>query len=202
MKSKEIKPNPKIRILKKAAELFYLRGFPNTHIGDIIEESKTYKKSFYQYFRDKNHLAEEYLDFHEDRILRNSRRLSEKFDTYEDFIKYWMSFNRKLFQGTRFAGCPFANFAIQTLGDKFLFRERIHKFIKNWEKVLYEYLYRLQTQGRIPENANLKKMAQKIILIYEGGVHTYLMSDDISYLDLAEEEILGINRIYKEEHLI
>lgn len=197
MKSKELKPNPKIRILKKAAELFYLRGFPNTHIGDIILESKTYKKSFYQYFRDKNHLAEEYLDFHENRILRNSKRLSEKFETYEDFIKYWMSFNRKLFQGTRFAGCPFANFAIQTLGDKYLFRERIHKFVKNWETVLYEYLFRLQKIGKIPPNANLKKMAQKIILIYEGGVHTYLMSDDISYLDLAEEEILGINQANK-----
>jgi AcrR family transcriptional regulator len=187
-----VKPNPKKRIIKKAAELFYLRGFPNTHVGDIIEESNTYKKSFYQYFRDKNHLAEEYLNFQEDRILRNSRKLSYRFENYHEFIRYWMSFNRKLFQGPRFAGCPFANFAIQTLGDKNLFQLRVHNFVKNWENVFYEFLERLRNAGKIPQDSNLHRISKKIILIYEGGIHTYLMSQDMSYLDLAEEEMLDI----------
>lgn len=193
-----MKLKPKKRIIKKAAELFYLRGFPNTHVGDIIEESHTYKKSFYQYFRDKNDLALEYLNFQEERILRNSRKLSEKFDSLDEFIVHWMNFNRKLFQGLRFAGCPFANFSIQTLRDKHLFEERIQSFVKNWEETLIVFIKRLQSDGKLNPYSDPGKIAKKIILIYEGSVHTFLMSKDMSYLDLAEEEMLQISKFNEQ----
>lgn len=187
-----MKLKPKKRIIKKAGELFYLKGFPNTHIADIMEESGTYKKSFYRYFRDKNDLAMEYLDFQEDRILRNTRKLSKKFNSYEDFIHYWMRFNRKLFQGPRFAGCPFANFALQTLNDKSNFHKRIHEFMKKWENVLVDFLRRLQEEGSIPKNWDLNPLAKRILLIYEGGVYSFIMSNDLEYLDLTEKEMLTI----------
>jgi AcrR family transcriptional regulator len=195
MNNSTSKLGPRKRILKKAAELFYLRGFSNTHVGDIIEESKSYKKSFYQYFRDKNHLAEEYLNLQEQRILKNTIKLTKKYPDYSEFIKHWMLLNRKFFQGPRFAGCPFANFAIQTLNSRALFQSRIHQFLDTWEEILRRYLETLQDSGRLPKELDAQKLARKMILLYEGGIQSYLMSRDLSYLDLVEEEMLRIVKI-------
>ena len=99
---------PKDRILNKSMELFYEQGFANTGINQIIEESSSFKKSFYTYFSDKNSLGLSYLELQEKDFLNYMRKMIQKHDTYEPFVRSWVSLQRKMIRLPKYNCCPFA----------------------------------------------------------------------------------------------
>jgi len=75
MKTKEKQTNARERILEKAAELFFYKGYRATGINEVIAKSDVAKATFYNHFPTKEDLCLAYLD---------ERNTSE----YENIVAY------------------------------------------------------------------------------------------------------------------
>jgi AcrR family transcriptional regulator len=195
MQKKKVKTenyqNPKERILNKSIELFYEQGFANTGINQIIEESSSFKKSFYTYFQDKNSLGLSYLELQEKEFLNYMNKMMNKYDTYEPFVRSWISLQRKMIRRPKYNGCPFALFTNQT-NDSSLFRTKIKSILENWKELLISFVDRLKANGSLPKGLNSNLTVKKMILYYEGALQSYVMTGDELYISILEEELLKL----------
>ncbi len=188
------KKNPKERILDKAANLFYIQGFDSTGINQIIEESETFKKSFYTYFQDKNSLALPYLEIQERELIELLTKIIQKHDDYNDFVRAWVKLQKKTMTSSSYRGCPFALFSNQSIKNKELFQDKIKEIFKNWEELLIQFIESLQQKNKFPKKKDAKLIVKKIILYYEGAGQAYSMTKDPIYIKLLEEELLSLKK--------
>ncbi len=59
----------KRNIIYQSAKLFYYKGYKNTGISDIISECKIAKGSFYYYFKSKDELLIEVIEYHTEKLI-------------------------------------------------------------------------------------------------------------------------------------
>lgn len=192
MKSK-VYQNPKERILNKSIELFYEQGFANTGINQIIEESSSFKKSFYTYFQDKNSLGLSYLELQEKDFLSYMDKMMNKYDSYEPFVRSWVALQRKMIRRPKYNGCPFALFTNQT-SDSDLFRIKIKSILENWKNLLIDFVDRLKANGNLPKCLDSSMAVKKMILYYEGALQSYVMTGDEIYISILGEELLKLGK--------
>jgi AcrR family transcriptional regulator len=181
--------NPKIRILNSVNRLFYEQGFPNTGIQQIIEDSRSFKKSLYNHFPSKMDLGLSYLEKKEAEVIENLKQLFEKNPKYETFIQAWIKGIRKEIKSGTFRGCPFANFANQTWDERKSFAKPLIKPIKEMENFFTEV-----AQKSLKQTKNAPKFGRKILFLYEGLVQLYSTTGNIQYIDLLEEELLNLKK--------
>lgn len=60
----------KMNVIIKSADLFYIKGYKNTSLNDILEVCKIPKGSFYYYFKSKDDLLLHVIDYHKNNILK------------------------------------------------------------------------------------------------------------------------------------
>lgn len=184
--------NPKERILGSASNLFYIQGFESTGINQIIEESGTFKKSFYTYFQDKNSLALSYLEIQENELIQLLTKMILKHNDYDQFIKTWVNLQRKKMTSNSYRGCPFALFTNQSIKNRELFQNKIKNIFKNWEELLVQFIESLQEKNKFPKKKDPRIIVKKIILYYEGAGQSFAMTKDPVYIKLLEEELLSL----------
>ena len=190
--SEKKEKNPKERILEAASNLFYVQGFDSTGINQIIEESETFKKSFYTYFQDKNSLALSYLEIQEKELIELLTKMIHKHKDYTNFVKAWVNLQRKKMTSNSYRGCPFALFSNQSIKNRELFQDKIQNIFKNWEELLIHFIESLQKKNKFPQKKDPKLIVKKIILYYEGVGQAYSMTRDPIYIKLLEEELLSL----------
>src|SRR5262249_25602028 len=96
------------RILHAAAELFHQRGIHLTSPDQIIEASGIGKSQFYHYFKSKEGLVRQVLQFHLQRIRTGTARVNFDIDSWTE-LEEWFHRHievQKMFNMTR--GCPIA----------------------------------------------------------------------------------------------
>ncbi len=180
--------NPKERILDTASKLFYLQGYSNTGINQILEESKTFKLSFYNYFTSKENLGIEYIKIRETEFLAFMDRLMTTHTTYEAFVRTWIRFLRAEIKHQKYHGCPFINITLQTFGKEEVFKPHIKSMIAKWKKLITSFLIRSQTAPK----PQAEKMAVLIIQIFEGSVQLYMATDNLDYIHDLEENLVSL----------
>ena len=185
---------PKERILNTASNLFYLQGFESTGINQIIQESNTFKKSFYTYFVDKNALGLEYLSLQENDMIELIQKMIKKYSTYDQFVKAWVKFHSKKMTSQKYRGCPFALFSNQSIKNREIFQEKIQSIFKNWQKVLIDYIDSLKKKNQFSKKLDTTLVVKKMILYYEGSQQSYFMTKDSTYIKLLEEQLLSLNK--------
>lgn len=180
--------NPKERILETASKLFYLQGYSNTGINQILEESRAFKLSFYHYFSSKENLGIEYIKIRETEFLLFMDRLMKKNTEYELFIRTWIRFLRLEIKHQKYHGCPFINITLQTFGKEEIFKPHIKSMIMKWKKIITNFLIRSQ----VTTKAKAEKMAVLIIQIFEGSVQLYMATDNLEYIQDLEENLISL----------
>jgi AcrR family transcriptional regulator len=185
---------PKERILETASNLFYLQGFEGTGINQIIQESNTFKKSFYTYYSDKNELGLEYLSIQEKEMLSLIQKMIHKYKTYNQFVNAWVKFHSKKMNSSKYRGCPFALFSNQSIKNKEIFEEKIQSIFKNWQSVLIDYIDSLKKKNQFSKKLNSEITVKKMILYYEGAQQSFFMTKDPIFIKLLEEQLLNLNK--------
>jgi len=180
------------RILEKAQDLFYVQGFRNTGINQIISESGTAKASFYQYFKSKDDLALSYLKYYEDRIVNAMHRLMEKHDSMAGFFRAWTRvLNRDIKYMKSFNGCPFANFASQLdQDDKGPIADQVQIIIGRMYDHFEDYFNKCIKRGDLSGKQEARLLAKRILHIYQGGMMMAKISGDLSYVKDLEHLFL------------
>lgn len=161
----------KQKILKTARELFYLNGYNNTSIDDILKASKIKKGNLYFHFRSKEALGYAVLDSYLaeeaemiDRIFAGSgspmERLYRLFDSSRKHLGE---------QGCR-GGCPIGNFALEMSDLHNGFRKKINAVFDAWCDRLERLLRKAQQADELPPSIDAKAMACFMVAVWEGGV--------------------------------
>ena len=189
------KENPKSRICKAAFGLFYQNGYQATAINEILEKSASHKKSYYRYFRNREDLGKEYLKQKEQHYLNFILELSKKHNDFQIFWKFWVSFLKRDISRKDFNGCPIANFSIYNRRD---FKIQIKSFIVAWDFVLFQYLQKSVYKDRKFNQSKIQEFSKKIMLLYEGALITYIMSNDNNFINYLHDEVLFLAERYIE----
>ncbi|MEQ9366327.1 MAG: TetR/AcrR family transcriptional regulator [Leptospirales bacterium] len=195
-----VEAGPRERIVAAALELFYRRGYSSTSVDQIIERAGAYKKSFYRYFPTRDDLGREYLDRQGTFFLKFFKGMLERYDEFEDFLRAWMRILRREVRSGVFLGCPFAFFAADLKGlvpgpDREKFNQALARVVELRRRQLSIYLRRCKVDGRtLPAGYPVRELADRVILVYQGGIGLYAISGDDAYIRRLEKEISFVVR--------
>ena len=183
------------KILKSAGELFYLNGYPNTGIAEIVEHAGTNKTSFYHYYTSKEELGRKYINHFHRGMLRKVIRLMRKHENPVDFCQHWFRLIQKSSaMDSQFNGCPLANYNSQLQFDRDAEKQYVKRLTMRWLKVLTIYFNRSQLTGQIVRTRSAGELARMLLLSYQGALTSWKMSGDPVVFDDASEMIVSLIR--------
>ncbi len=174
------------RLTEAAALLFYRQGYASTGINQILEESNTYKKTFYTHFESKTDLGLDYVRSRRRGALLLYLGLIKKYPRYPDFVTGWIKLVRRQVRARIYRGCPFANFVNQTHVQRADFLPDVARSIHMWRRLLARYVRGLG--DRDP-----RRTAERMIVMFEGAVQIYVMTGEERYIDFLETELLRLD---------
>ncbi|MGH7889529.1 MAG: TetR/AcrR family transcriptional regulator, partial [Thermodesulfobacteriota bacterium] len=161
------------KIIEVAGELFHKRGYHQTSLDEILEESGVTKSNFYYHFKTKEELALTVLDMRikqfESEVV--SGALGESYISpknrllklYDRVIKFHRVLKCK-------GGCPFGNLAIEMSDVNDKFRERLSQFFTRWEKAIESCVIDGIEKGEFRSDINPGSTAGIILSQLEGAI--------------------------------
>ena len=132
--------NTKQKITCAAGYLFWMQGYKNTSINEIIEKSEVSKGSFFHHFPDKKSLFMAVVDCsYEKEVQPSLEKYFQKKEIKEsDFIDFCRNINDK-FIGIEFkGGCLFGNLALELTDLDLDFQKKLDETFTRWRDSLIE----------------------------------------------------------------
>ncbi|HUK55721.1 MAG TPA: TetR family transcriptional regulator C-terminal domain-containing protein [Nitrospiria bacterium] len=183
----------KQKLLRTARELFYLNGYTNTSIDEILKSSKIKKGNLYFHFRSKEELGYAVIDSYLaeeteviDRFLAGPGRPMERIYRLLDSSSKHL---RK--QGCR-GGCPIGNFALEMSDIHNGFRKKINKVFDAWCNRLEKLLSEAKRNGELPPSIDPKALACFMVAVWEGGAMLVKTRKDPRILGDCIKSLKGI----------
>jgi len=174
------------RILKASTELFYIQGYSNTGISQIVEQANTTKSSLYQYFNSKKKLGYEYLKNYNQLLLKRVIRIMRKSTTPEEFVERWiLGIKRSIQINKNYNGCPIAGFHFQLEMTENENKEYIKRLANRWILVLGIYFSMKNEKGHNNSSHDSQQVARMIFSTYEGMLTLWKFTKNESVLDDA-----------------
>ncbi|WP_167881661.1 TetR/AcrR family transcriptional regulator [Leptospira wolffii] len=186
----------KERIVQEALHLFYTQGYSNTGINQLLEEAGVFRKSFYTHFSGKEELGTEYLRAQDKSYIGYMRAMMEKYSDTQDFIHGWAAMLIRNSKARKFVGCPFSNFAGQTLDQTEYFGKTLNEIMNNWKNELANYFSMATFRGRPLKSGDSQDLAVRFLTCYEGLVQLYITMKEPKYLVRLEKDLEKILEEY------
>jgi AcrR family transcriptional regulator len=116
-------------ILETAGRLFFTRGYAQTGINQLIDESRVAKRTFYRHFESKEALGVAYLDRGAAQWLAGLSRAASPAGTPLERVRALFGFLESFARETEFRGCGMLNMAAEfaDAGHPVRARVREHK---------------------------------------------------------------------------
>ena len=180
------------RIMKEATDLFYLQGYTNTGVQQIVERAGTNKPGLYTYFEGKGDLARQYLSQRNQYIINGIIKAGEGADSPGEFFQAWMRYTRTLIRNQdpelpQYNGCPVANFALQTPADDEEMQNFIRVITTRWYSHLVAYFRREIKSGRFAPQPSAAVLARRMLLLHQGAITMWKLTGRIQFIDEAAE---------------
>jgi TetR/AcrR family transcriptional repressor of nem operon len=160
------------KILQTAARIIHRKGFNHTGIQEILQEAGVPKGSFYFYFKSKEDLGLQVIDFFLDWYCR---RADEAFQDLSrpplQRMKAFLDEFKAMFCSLDFCcGCPVGNLA-QEMGDLSpAFREKLRSAVDKMCEIHREILQEAKSAGHIPDDLDLDETARFIVSSWHGAL--------------------------------
>jgi AcrR family transcriptional regulator len=159
------------RLLAAAAELFYEEGINTVGIDRIIERAGVAKASLYDVFGSKEELVRSYLA---ERDAARRARIEEglqRYKTPRDKILGIFDLIGEAFSKSSFRGCPFLRASAEVKPTSPA--RAVCADTRAWNVALFT---RLAKEAGV---ANPKKVAQQLLLLYDGATVAAQMDRDV-----------------------
>jgi len=182
-KKEKAPPGAKERILQTAVRLFRRQGYPATGINQIIDESRTAKASFYQYFPSKDDLGRSFLDQYGSDQLQFLKNLTDRYEDPGQFIKAWLGILKREIRGGNFYGCMLANLRAQMPDSSGPISRDLKSLTGRTLDLLEDYFKKLKEKGRLPRTLDPAGASRRVFSVYEGVLQTWHLTGDASALD-------------------
>jgi AcrR family transcriptional regulator len=173
-------------LIETAAKLFLRKGYSNTGINDILQETGISKGSFYFYFSSKKELGFEVANYYGKTVLLNwLEPLSNK--PWDEFIKRMVYFIRRADKAGKYFGCPIATLGLDVV---FVDDDLSNAYASGIKKLIDIFSNSLQVSGLAKDNADI--VARKAFALYEGHTLYYRISKDKSAFDFMLKDLLSL----------
>jgi TetR/AcrR family transcriptional repressor of nem operon len=160
----------KERMIRAAADLFHKQGVRATSPDQVIEASQTGKSQFYHYFRNKEGLVHEVLQFHLDAIRTGTAPINYEIASWQDLEKWFIDqvAMQKSFRMTR--GCPFGTIGNEITENDELIRQDLSLIFEVVRSKLAAFLIAEKARGTLAPDANADALADFCIATAQGAM--------------------------------
>ncbi len=156
----------KERIIATASELFYMEGYNQTGINQIIKEANVAKASMYQHFRSKEDIAVAYLQGRHTMwvgnlfdFIANEKTPKAKLLKSFDYLDDWLV-------SVDFRGCGFQNIITDLPKEqhKIVDQVRLHK------NELREWIHNLLQSDEYCNATDAARLGDEVLVLMEGAI--------------------------------
>ena len=163
------------RILEAANELFFQYGYHATGLEKVIKQAEVTKGNFYYYFKSKEELAVQTLEWHFKKTLQQTKEnvLKQRLSPIKTLfaILEMMSVRQKEQQNNgNICGCYFGNFTLELSAESQAVRSKVKfifdQFLKNFQTLLEA----AKAEGEIPDSIDPVQASSIILSLMEGAI--------------------------------
>src|SRR5690606_22921026 len=97
---------------------------------------------------------------------------------------------KKDLRAGRFVGCPFAGFVYQSASMDADHRKALTTINRGWEVLLGAALERAVERGHLVKTTDPVALARRVLMLYQGGVTAWRLTENRAYIDDMEAAIL------------
>ncbi|TGK04012.1 TetR/AcrR family transcriptional regulator [Leptospira semungkisensis] len=182
-------------ILAITADLFYVNGYNNTGLAEILDKCNLAKTSLYHHFGSKAGLGLAYLEMMKEDLFNRISLWTSKRKSLSEYLSKWVWYIKKSIKEEKFHGCPFASFAYQlSTADVEIFSPKMEEISQDWIKQLSNYVIDLQEKGKIRKDANAKDIALDMLSTYQGYVTLWKLTRNIKHIEMMDRKFKEIAR--------
>ena len=180
----------KLRIMQAAADLFHKQGVGATSPDEIIEASRTGKGQFYHYFKNKEGLVHEVLQFYAASIKAGSAPVNYEISSWRD-LERWFSSQLELQQNFRMTrGCPFGTIGNEVTENDELIRQDLSLIFELVRGQLAAFFIREKAKGRLSGKVDEGQLADFCITVAQGAMLVGKVKRDSRLVEAAFHEAL------------
>lgn len=188
----------KQKVLRTARELFYLNGYNNTSIDDILKASRVKKGNLYFHYRSKEALGYAVIESY----LRDEIHLVDEIfagpgSPMERIYRLLEVSKKHLAERGCRGGCPVGNFAVEMSDIHNGFRKKINQILDAWSERLERLLAEAKRAGELPSSIEARAMANMMVAIWEGGVLLVKARKDPRVMGDCIKSLKGIVEAYR-----
>jgi TetR/AcrR family transcriptional repressor of nem operon len=162
----------KQEIISIARNIIHTKGYQATSVSDILNASNIGKGQFYHYFSSKYDLGlavvEDLIHEWDGQLINGILKSEEEPKSKLNKMLDWATTFHAEMEKKR--GCPIGNLAIEMSEHDETFRVKIEQFFDRWFLGIEVVLDEMIKQNRLDPAIDIKKSAQTIVAMIEGGV--------------------------------
>lgn len=187
----------KLRVIRAAAGLFHKQGIRATSPDEIIEASGIGKGQFYHYFKNKEGLVHEVLQWHLAMIDSDTAIVNYDIRSWSDLERWFWSHIelQKSFGMTR--GCPFGTAANDVTEEDEVLRKDLDQIFGTIKDRLARFFRTEKRCGRLEPSADPERLADFCISTLQGAMLVGKVQRDSRFADAAIGEGLKHLRSYE-----
>lgn len=177
-------------IIEKSAPIFNIKGYENTSMSDVQEQTKLSRGALYGNFSDKNELALACYEYNYTKSLERTKSAMQKYRTAPDRLmayvdNYAQSWKDVFSRG----GCPMLNAAVEADDHLVFLRENVRQSIKGFIYMLEQIIRDGQQQEEFKRKVDAGEYASLIFSIVEGNIMLAKIMNDPKYLEVAAQRV-------------
>ncbi|MCJ8346380.1 TetR/AcrR family transcriptional regulator [bacterium] len=184
----------KNKILVNSSQLFWLKGYKNTSINDIIKKAEISKGSFFHYFSDKKSLFLHVIDafYHQEIKSSLDKHVQQNDLPQEQVLGFCFEINQ-VYQELNFqGGCLLGNLSLELSDIDEDFRLKLDEVFLLWRKQLTHII------AKIPSKIDAQEIADYVIWGIEGLTLTAKVHKDLSRNQSEFDNFIRILKILLE----
>jgi len=186
-------------ILNNGARLVHTKGFMNTGIQEILDESSVPKGSFYFYFRSKEDFGRALVDHYDTFISAMfDKYLQDTSHTPLERLRRFFDDSCKFYESNNFSsGCPIGNLSQEMSDISVPIREKLHETYSKMKAALQACIEEARDQGEIAGSMEPRMLATFMLNGWEGALIDMKLSKSIAPLVIFKDMLFGcvLNRV-------
>lgn len=187
----------RLRVIRAAADLFHKQGIRATSPDEIIEASGIGKGQFYHYFKNKEGLVHQVLQWHLAAIESGTAIIDYDIQSWGDLERwFWAHLElQKSFGMAR--GCPFGTAANDVTVEDELLREDLEQIFGTIQDRLARFFRNEKAQGRLEPGADEERLAGFCISTLQGAMLVGKVRRNSKFVEAAIGDALKHLRSYE-----
>jgi AcrR family transcriptional regulator len=167
-------------IIEKSLQLFSVKGYYNTSIGDILKATGLTKGGLYGHFKSKEEIwyavYDQALKIWQGIVFKNMRKVENPLKRIEKTVEHVLRdyLGADVFVG----GCFFVNMLVELSGQSADMSGQILRGFVRFSKLLTDWLQEADQKGLVKEGLNFKEIANFMVISLNGAATLYAASRD------------------------